>query len=90
MGGRTVLRNQETDCPVNNSDFAAAHTCDLTSIELKAQGNAIPPGLGSDPNKAGQHRLWDSVQDHLSWVGVGVENLRGREIRCNVIIVEYH
>lgn len=56
------------------------HTCNLTSVELEAKGNAIPPGLWSDPNKAGQHWLWDSVQNHLGWVSVSVENLRGREM----------
>lgn len=59
--------------------YCYTHTCNLTSIELKAKGNAILPGLGADPNKAGQQRLWDSVQNHFGWVSVSVENLRGRE-----------
>ncbi len=51
------------------------HTCNMASIELEAQGDAVPPRLRSDPDKPGQNWLRDPVQNHLSWVCVGMENL---------------
>lgn len=54
-------------------------TCNLASVEFEAQGDAISPGLWSDPNEAGQNWLWDAVQNHLGWVRVGVENLGEKE-----------
>lgn len=51
------------------------HTCNLASVDLEAQGDAVLPGLRSDADKACQNRLRDPVQNHLSWVCVCVENL---------------
>lgn len=53
-------------------------TCDLAAVELEAQGNAVLPGLRSDPHEASQDGLRDPVEHHLGGVGVGVENLPGR------------
>lgn len=62
-------------------------TCNLASIELKPQGNAILPGLRSDPNKASQHWLWDSVQNHFSRVCVGVKNLEWNSKKSRLVSV---
>lgn len=51
-------------------------TRDLTAVELEPQRNAVLPCLRFDPHEAGQDRLWDSIEDHLRGVGVGVENLQ--------------
>lgn len=51
------------------------HTCNLAPVQLKTQGDAIPPGLWPDPNEPGQNWLRDPVENHLGWVCVAVENL---------------
>lgn len=53
-------------------------TCDLAAVKLEAQGDAVLPGLRSDPHEASQDGLRDPVEHHLGGVGVGVENLCGR------------
>lgn len=53
-------------------------TCNLAAVELEAQGDAVLPGLRSDPHEANQDGLRDPVEHHLGGVGVGVENLRRR------------
>jgi len=70
--------------PTHPPTHTHTHTCNLASVELEAQGDAVPPSLRSDANKPGQDWLRDAVQNHLGWVCVGVENLgrrRGDEQR---------
>lgn len=51
-------------------------TCNLASVKLEAKGDAVLPRLRPDPNKAGQNWLRDTVQNHLCWVCVRMENLK--------------
>lgn len=50
-------------------------TCNLTAVKLEPQRDAVLPRLRPDPYDAGQHRLWDPIENHLRGVGIGVENL---------------
>ena len=50
-------------------------TCNLTAVKLEPQRDAVLPRLRPDPYEAGQHRLWDPIENHLRGVGIGVKNL---------------
>lgn len=50
-------------------------TRNLTAVKLEPQRDAVLPRLRPDPYDAGQHRLWDPIENHLRGVGIGVENL---------------
>ncbi len=50
-------------------------TRDLTAVKLEPQRDAVLPRLGSDSYETGQDRLWDTVEDHLCGVSIGMENL---------------
>lgn len=53
-------------------------TCNLTAVKFEPQRDAILPRLRSDPDKAGQDRLGDAIEDHLCGICISMENLRGR------------
>lgn len=54
---------------------AHERTCNLASVELETKGDAVLPGLWSDPNEPGQDRLRDTVENHFGRICVSVENL---------------
>lgn len=47
----------------------------LTAVKFKPQRDAVLPRLRSDPDKAGQDRLWDAIEDHLCGICIGMEHL---------------
>lgn len=76
---------------------AHERTCNLASVELETEGDAILPGLWSDPNEPGQDRLRDAVENHLGRICVSVENLESKgkvgyyqeEMCCNLAVLSY-
>lgn len=56
-------------------NFYVFLTCYLTAIKFEPQCNAILPRLRSDPDKAGQDRQRDAIEDHLCGICISMENL---------------
>lgn len=72
MGGRGSKAQDAISSPASPGPPL---TCDPAAEELQPQGDARVPGLGPDPDKPGQQRRVQLVENHLCCIVVGLKHL---------------